>query len=220
MKYFDRRLRRLTGLGFLLQFSPFVQAVILTGSMTTGSDNIKSDIDLLIITSPKRLFIARFFVTLLTALTGHRRKPIDKNPAGKFCLNYYLPSDNLDIKPHTNECAKYHRYMVRIWDRGGELERIYRENFWLYNYTVEIIDAMKVNKLKTVFPMERSVFLSTIRRFFELFFYGKFGDWFEKKMFNWQKRKITSTKLYKLNKKTIIVFKNELRLHPKKHLLL
>ena len=124
LNYFEKRLARLKVLGYLLQLAPFVKGVILTGSMTTGSSKKGSDIDLLIITTPKRLYTARLFVTFLTLLTGKKRSVFDKNPAGKFCLNYYLSEDNLDILPHDQRCANFHRYIIRVWDRDGVCEKI------------------------------------------------------------------------------------------------
>ncbi|MCX6810355.1 MAG: nucleotidyltransferase domain-containing protein [Candidatus Berkelbacteria bacterium] len=216
LNFFEKRLKRLTGLGYLLQLAPFVKAVILTGSMTRGDDSLASDIDLLIITSPKRLYTARFFATFWTALTGWRRKPLDKNPAGKFCLNYYLSSDNLDIKPRTANCARHHRHLIRIWDRGGELEKIYRQNFWLYNHNIEIVDKEKVSKLKKVFPLDRLLTFSILRRPWEWILSGRIGGKLERVMSNWQMKKITNSEQHKANKKTIIVLPNELRSHPKK----
>lgn len=214
--FFQKRVKNLKCLGYLLQLAPFVRAVILTGSMTTGSATKTSDIDLLIISQPGRLYAARFFVTILALLTGKKRAVFDKNPAGKFCLNYYLALDNLDILPHTRRCANFHRYIVNIWDRGGIYERILRQNFWLKRFPVAIKSASDVRLLKETFPLKKSTVLSTIQKIKELFFSRRFGDFVEKKLFIRQKKKITNSEIYKNNKSSIIVSKNELRLHPKK----
>ena len=216
MDYLDRRINNLNILGYLLQLAPFVRAVILTGSMTTGSAGKRSDLDLLIITTQKRLYTARLFVTFGATLTGLRRKPDDKRPAGKFCLNYYLTVNDLDIKPHTQRCANFHRYIVNIWDRDGVYERILRENFWLKNFKVVIKNQNNTLLLKKNFPIRRLAILGVFRRIFELLFAGHFGNSIERKLFIWQKQKIISSALYKNNKSTIAVSKNELRLHPQK----
>ena len=145
---YQRRVKNLKVLGYLLQIAPFVRAVILTGSMTIGSTNESSDIDLLIVTKERRLYLARFFVTLLTTLTGLRRTPKTKNPAGKFCLNYYLAADNLDIRPHTARCARFHRQIIRVWDKDGICERIYRQNQWLRSFEPKIVDENQIAILK------------------------------------------------------------------------
>jgi len=216
MNYLQRRIKNLKILGYLLQLAPFVRAVILTGSMTTGSAGKASDIDFLIITASKRLYTARLFVTIMALLTGKRRQPADKNPAGKFCLNYYLTSDNLDIKPHTRCCANFHRYIIPIWDIRGVYGEILRRNFWLKRHKVAIKNKQSVALLKSNFPIKRLAVFFSIQKIKELIFAGRFGDFVEQKLFNWQKKKIISSRIYKNNKATIIISGDELRLHPKK----
>lgn len=213
---YRRRVKNLKVLGYLLQIAPFVRAVILTGSMTIGSTKESSDIDLLIVTKERRLYLARFFVTLLTALTGLRRTPKTKNPAGKFCLNYYLAADNLDIRPHTARCARFHRHIIRVWDKDGICERIYRQNQWLRSFEAKIVDENQIAILKNNFPLDRWLILSLIRLPLEILLTGKLGNFAEDKFSKWQMSKILNSKARKDNKKTIIVNKNELRLHPKK----
>ena len=213
---YQRRVKNLKVLGYLLQIAPFVRAVILTGSMTKGSTKESSDIDLLIVTKERRLYLARFFVTLLTTLTGLRRTPKTKNPAGKFCLNYYLAADNLDIRPHTARCARFHRHIIRVWDKDGICERIYRQNQWLRNYEPKIADKSQIAILKNNFPLDRWLILSLIRLPLEILLAGKLGNFAEDKFSKWQMSKILNSKARKDNKKTIVVRKNELRLHPKK----
>jgi predicted nucleotidyltransferase len=213
---YQRRVENLKVLGYLLQIAPFVRAVILTGSMTIGSTNESSDIDLLIVTKERRLYLARFFVTLLTTLTGLRRTPKTKNPAGKFCLNYYLAADNLDIRPHTARCARFHRHIIRVWDKDGICERIYRQNQWLRSFEPKIVDENQIAILKNNFPLDRWLTLSLIRLPLEILLTGKLGNFAEDKFSKWQMSKILNSKARKDNKKTIVVSKNELRLHPKK----
>lgn len=213
---YQRRVENLKVLGYLLQIAPFVRAVILTGSMTIGSTKESSDIDLLIVTKERRLYLARFFVTLLTTFTGLRRTPKTKNPAGKFCLNYYLAADNLDIRPHTARCARFHRHIIRVWDKDGICERIYRQNQWLRNFEPKMIDESQIAILKNNFPLDRWLTLSLIRLPLEILLTGKLGNFAEDKFSKWQMSKILNSKARKDNKKTIVVRKNELRLHPKK----
>ena len=215
---YQRRIKNLKIFGYFLQLAPFIRAVILTGSMTTGGAKESSDIDLLIITREKRLYLARFFATLFATLTGLRRTPKSKNPAGKFCLNYYLSVDNLDIQPHTARCARFHRYIIRIWDKDGFYERIYRENQWLRDFEPKIGDEKQLAVLKDNFPLDRWLTFSIIRLPLEMLLSGKFGDFIEGKIASWQMSKILKSKVYRENKKTIIARKNELRLHPKKEI--
>jgi hypothetical protein len=216
LNYLEKRVNRLKILGYLLQLAPFVKGVILTGSMTTGSSKKGSDIDLLIVTSPKRLYTARFFVTFLTFITGKKRSVSDRNPAGKFCLNYYLSADNLNILPHNKRCANFHRYIIHVWDKEGVYERIYRENNWFRNFEVDFVREAEVAKLRATFPIGRLIVFSIFRWPLETLFATALGDWVEEQNMRYQTRRIAGSALYKANKDRIIFSEKELRLHPKK----
>lgn len=214
--FLTKRINNLKIVGCLLQLAPFIRGVILTGSMTNGLASEKSDIDLLIISAPKRLYTARLFSTFWVEITGLRRRPTTKNPAGKFCLNYYLASDNLDICPHTARCARFHRHIIRVWDKDGTFERLWRENQWLRRFTVPIKNKKLVKQVENNFPIDRPVALSILRLPLEIILSGKLGDWVEERLRNWQIQKITHSRQYKKNKKGIVFSRSELRLHPKK----
>lgn len=212
MQYFQKRLRRLRGLGYLLQLAPFVQAVIVNGSMSFGGAGKKSDIDLMIIAAPNRLFTARLFSTLITGFTGHRRKPFSIFTSGQFCLNYYLTSDNLNILPQTKPNALANRYAIKVWDRGGEHERLLRQNFWMRKHNVEIMNKHQFDLVRSEFPLDRLLTFSFIHRFWEFLLYGKFGDFCERKLANWQKRKIEHGLGRLPTAKEVYISDNDLRL--------
>lgn len=66
---------------------PFVSAVGLTGSQAFGDQKPNSDIDLLVITNPQYLFLARLFLTFYFQLASARRH--GTKIANRFCLNHY-----------------------------------------------------------------------------------------------------------------------------------
>ena len=214
----NQRLKKLKSFARFLQIVPGVRAVVLTGSMTTGTASEKSDIDLLIISAPKRLSTVRFWLTILAILTGNKRGVFDKNPAGKFCLNYWLSSDNLDIKPHDQRCAGFHRHIVNLWDSENIFERILAENSWMKDYDVPIINQENVDQIKKIFPVKSSKIRSSIQKFGELFFYGWFGNFVENIQFFWQKKLIQSRWMYKMDEYRFVIEPNEMRLHPRKQI--
>lgn len=212
MNFLKKRLRRLQGLGYLLQFVPFVKALMLTGSMSFGAAKVSSDIDLLVITAPKRLYTARFFVSLWAALTGWRRKPFESNLAGKFCINHFMTSENFDILPQTEANAKAHRFMVKIWDREGEHERLMRENFWIRKYNLIPVSIEQLEFVKAAFPIERPVFFAVFRRIWEWILFAKLGDMVEMKLAKWQKNKINSSLNLLESTSDIFISDSDLRL--------
>ena len=71
---------------------PFVRMVVLTGSVATGEATQKSDIDFLIVTKKRRIYLARAIIVVMAKIWGEYRS--NNNVAGKLCLNWFL-SDNL-----------------------------------------------------------------------------------------------------------------------------
>lgn len=67
---------------------PFVRGVGLAGSQAMGLAKQDSDIDLLLLARPGRLWLARLLVTIYFQLTGRRR--YGSKVADRFCLNHYL----------------------------------------------------------------------------------------------------------------------------------
>ncbi len=67
---------------------PFVQAIALSGSEAVGYSRQGSDIDLLVIAQPGRLWLARLVVSGYFQLFGVRRH--GRQIADRFCLNHYL----------------------------------------------------------------------------------------------------------------------------------
>lgn len=192
VNFLKKRIRRLVGFGYLLQLVPFAKAVVLTGSMAFGAAKPSSDIDLLIVVSPKRLYSVRFFTTIWNAFTGYRRKPFEGNVAGKFCINHFMTTENFDILPQTEANARAHRFMVRIWDRDGIHERLMRENFWMRKYQLSPTSADQLKYIQSHFSIGKPIFFAICRRIWEWILSGKLGDLVEKKLAKWQKNKITS----------------------------
>lgn len=69
---------------------PFVRSVLLSGSISKGYMDERSDIDYFIITTPNRLWIVRTAMVLF-------RRAILLNSRKYFCTNYFIDSDNLEI---------------------------------------------------------------------------------------------------------------------------
>ncbi len=70
---------------------PFVRAVMLSGSISKGYMDEKSDIDYFIITTPGRLWIVRTMLALF-------RRLILFNSHKNLCTNYFIDSNHLEIQ--------------------------------------------------------------------------------------------------------------------------
>lgn len=76
-----------------LRFLPFVRGVAIGGSQALGLQKSTSDIDLLIITEPSHMWLARSFMTAYFQILGLRRH--HQKIANRFCLNNYLAGPKL-----------------------------------------------------------------------------------------------------------------------------
>ena len=74
-----------------ISWFPFVRAVMLSGSLSKGYMDKKSDIDFFIITAPGKLWITRTLLVVFKRIflfNSHRN----------FCVNYFIDSENLEIE--------------------------------------------------------------------------------------------------------------------------
>ena len=75
----------------LISKFPYVEGVGISGSLSKGYYDDDGDIDFFIITSPKRLWIARTFLILY-------KKIFLLNSRKYFCVNYFISSNALEIE--------------------------------------------------------------------------------------------------------------------------
>lgn len=85
--------------------------VAVSNSLAMYATHPNSDIDLFIITSPKRLWIVRTLVLLTAELLGIRTKPHDE--AGKFCFPFFITNANLNLGEIAIENDFYLAYWIQ-----------------------------------------------------------------------------------------------------------
>ena len=76
---------------------PSIKLVGLTGSVAFNNAQAKDDIDLLIVTGLRRLWLTRLLVIIILELWGQRRRPNGGDTKDKVCLNLLLTQGNLAL---------------------------------------------------------------------------------------------------------------------------
>lgn len=202
---------------------PFLKMLGLNGSLVRGEDKKESDIDFLIIAKRGRLYTARFFAVMLAELTGYRRKG-DK-VAGRICLNCYLSDANLDITPQNpkskKKVARAYKHLIALVDEGDYEKRFFKENKWFDKYKVSGARYSDNLKEKLLYLINDRIYRTDFtgrralkpKKWGERILSGKFGDFLEKKLMDYQVKRILAGK--KAGDE-IVCRKNEIRLHPKK----
>jgi hypothetical protein len=105
---------------------PFVRAVFISGSLSKGYMDEKSDIDYFIITKPGRLWICRTLLVLF-------KKIFLFNSHKYFCVNYFIDENNLEI--HDKNIFTATELVTLIPMINQELfEKFVSQNTWTNNF--------------------------------------------------------------------------------------
>lgn len=119
-----------------LKSIPTIKMVAITGALAMDNSEKDDDIDLLIVTAKKRLWLTRLLTTFLVELMAERRRPNDKEFKDKICLNMFLDEENLPVTQTERNLFSAHEVcqLKPIWDRGDIYKRFVRANEWTTRY--------------------------------------------------------------------------------------
>ncbi len=114
----------------LMRLTPYVRGVFISGQLSRYIADQKSDIDYFIVTEPGRLWIVRTLFVLF-------RRTVLLNNRKYFCTNYYVTSDNLEIRERNIYAACETASLKPLWNQGM-FNRFARENQeWLRRFYPE-----------------------------------------------------------------------------------
>ena len=162
---------------WIFRYIPTIRLVAVTGALSMNNVNKDDDIDLLIVTEGKSVWVTRFLLTLIFDVLGIRRKPHDRIVSNLFCLNMYLSVDALEIPfPKRNLYIAHElAQMIPVFDRNHTYNLFCRKNLWVKRV---LPNVWKNNQRKKIMHHERFNFLHEILkqsiffciRFIDLFF--------------------------------------------------
>lgn len=166
---------------WLFKLVPWVKMVAVTGSVAGGSPQLNDDIDLMIITAPKRLWLSRFLITGTLTLLGQRRKPDDDphDVANKLCLNMWLSEDHMECERQDIYVAGELSRMVPVFSRHQTYERYIGANLW--------IEKILPNFLSEVIDSKHGVQHEAVSRFL---WCSRLLDWLNAHLESWQLRRM------------------------------
>jgi hypothetical protein len=118
---------------WVLAHLPGVRGLWLTNSTAWGNASANSDLDVMVIAAPGRIWTARFFTTALLKLL--RQRPEEQDPDRAICLSLYLSATNLNLAPYKIGSDDIHfafwaSQVYPLYDTGLYPEYQY-ENRWL-----------------------------------------------------------------------------------------
>ena len=143
----------------LLALVPFVEGVFVCNTVAAGTADRDSDIDLLIITSPKRIWLSRFLATVVLSLARLRRH--GARITNRLCLSFYVTRDALDfssvriVLPDVY-LAYWTAELLPIYDPNGLMALIQTQNTWAKAYLPHRLEQYRlVSTYAAVGPVRR-----------------------------------------------------------------
>lgn len=110
----------------LMRHVPYVRGVFISGQLCRYLADRNSDIDYFLVVSPQRLWIVRtLFVAVRRILLFNSRK--------FFCTNYYVTTDNLEIRERSLYVANEVASLKPIYNRSL-YEQFLQANGWIKEY--------------------------------------------------------------------------------------
>ena len=115
-----------------LKFIPWIKLIGVTGALAMENSNEGDDIDLMIITSSKKLWLTRGLVVTFLLLTRQYRRP--EKVKDRICPNLMLSEEALEFPDHDLFTAHEIVQMKPIFDRGNTCQKFLQANSWIKNF--------------------------------------------------------------------------------------
>ena len=131
--------------GKWLQHIPTIQLIAITGALAMNNADKDDDIDLMVITSPNRLWLTRLLVIPLLEILGIRRRPhnslfVIPNSNNKICLNLWLDETALSVPKPQRSLYTAHEVaqIVPIVNKRHTYEKFLSANSWISRFLPNI----------------------------------------------------------------------------------
>ncbi|MBI3955723.1 hypothetical protein HY339_00550 [Candidatus Gottesmanbacteria bacterium] len=120
----------------LLKIIPTITLVGVTGGLTRFNVRQEDDIDFLIITAPKTLWVTRALTTILLDIFHLRRRPGDREFQNLICLNMFMGEDGLAVARGERDLFTAHEVLLMkpLWERDGAYRKFLSANRWVRRF--------------------------------------------------------------------------------------
>jgi hypothetical protein len=168
-----RRIRIARVMAHIIKRFPFVRGIFISGDLSKGVANPKSDIDYVVVTAPGRLWICRM---LLVAF----KKVFLLNSKKYFCLNYYLDTAHLVLDDCNYYTATEVAHLKPLFNSALYLKYM-NANSWIRsffpNYRIVEMPHLRPNNRRSV-----------LQALLELPFRGTWADRLDARLMSLMKR--------------------------------
>ncbi len=193
---------------------PFVDAIYLANSMSFNWLHADSDIDLFVVAQERRVWLARFFMTLMMWVYSIKRR--GKIIRKRFCLSFFVDRNNQNLETlllHKRDIylPYWIAHLVPIYLHRWAL--IYSQNLWIQSFLPNWTPQQHIS-----LGIHPSLEIGFFRKIIEICFYWWIGNFFEyciQKIWSLRIRYLTAKKpeLHRgvLYTKSILKFHNDKR---------
>ncbi|MEX1014711.1 MAG: hypothetical protein WDZ80_06135 [Candidatus Paceibacterota bacterium] len=161
------------------RYLPFIDFVLVSGSLAMNSLHKDSDLDVVVGTKYGRIFTTRFLTAMLFQILGVRRKADDtkESSSDKICFNHFVTSESYKLsEPHNIYWKDLYKNLIPVYGNKEKIEDFFEINSW------------SDRKSETFSVLSKEKNLSG--KLLEIIFSSKPGDLVEKTLKNYQKKRI------------------------------
>jgi len=198
----DMKWKRLMERAKWFSYLPFVQFVLVSGSMSFGAIRKSSDFDIVLGVTHGRIFTARYLVSGLFSLFRARRlDDLEASSPDKFCFNHIITLESYEKPPHNYYRYELYKHIIPIFIEGDSYESFKQKNVWAH-----------INDLnQEIFPIEKG---NKIKKYLEVILNGKIGDLIETYIAKpIAQKRLSSYVDQKHNEGRVVISDNELEFH-------
>ena len=190
---YDHKWHKLLKRSSLFRYFPFIDFVLVAGSMALGDVHENSDFDVIVGTKYGRLYTARFFCLATYKILRWRRKVIsvDQRLVGVdprlegFCFNHFVTEKTYCLRPPYNlYWQELYSNLVPILGNEANINKFFISNIGLRK-------GLKFGESEIGEDLRfRHKNFSRLKTLLEKLLSGKFGDWTEETIKKYQHKKI------------------------------
>ena len=191
--YSDRKFRRTQRLLNLFGRLPWIKLVAMANLIGAHNLRDQGDIDLFIITAPRRLWLTRLLLAGSLKLLNLR--PTDRHSRDTFCLSFLVSLDGLELEKLRLADDLYFSYwlagLTPIINKGQAYSRLISQNAWL---------TAQLPNWQPLSPSGRRCLILKDKHCD-----SAFGDWLENLVYRWQLERLPANLQSLLNQDTRVM---------------
>ncbi len=196
---------------------PFLRAVFVCNTVGSEQSTDNSDVDFLIITHPKRIWIVRMWTNLI--LRFWRLRTYGPKIKNRICLSFYLDAYHLSLSNYRIADDDIHfaywlHQMIPVYDPTNIYSKFLQANSWSRKYLPNIDHAPVFTER---FIITDSKLGKIWKKIWEKMWYGGYGDIIEKQSRLTQWLKMNSEIKNRINKgdKGVVISDGIIKFHEK-----